>query len=146
MYFRRIANVYLRRTFHISPVTRRAFQLRPGSLRSSVKTTGTGGGVSSHPDVTIWLSLFFFVFLFFKPRIDVVVLFISIRLLERGSNHEWSKNVSPSIVFYFFLRKWKEFLYIYREHQNNECILTSWRLDMTGVWNYQRHQLSYIKR
>ena len=46
---RRIASLYLRRAAHISPATRRTFQLRPGSLRSSVKTTGTGVGGSSPP-------------------------------------------------------------------------------------------------
>lgn len=49
--FRRIADIYLRRALHLSPVTRRTFQPRPGSLRSSVKTTGTAVGGSSPPDV-----------------------------------------------------------------------------------------------
>ena len=53
-------------------------------------------------------------------------------------------NFRRSIIFYFFLRKWEEFLYIYREHQNNECILTSWRLGLTGVWNYYHYIKSKV--
>ena len=36
-------------------------------------------------------------------------------------------------LIFFHSRKWKIFLYIYREYQNNAYILTRMHLDMSGI-------------